>query len=294
MERSHFRDSIIGCFKRLDTVMAIESQRSHESRKYTLKELQQQLPELDIEKILLIKSIFPESYDVKMLTMNADINENMLISLYDISSKNNGTILKNSPLMRLLPRLRLFSQAVDTKMNELGSNRSVEDLMTFKQELQNNDKHIGISQIGKKAIVKNEETKFQFHERASNMSSNKESILQRIRNKERNNVGIERELHRRKQRFINSKLEMIYNAFYTECPPGSGIKSLTMTQVARILNDASQNPMALEDIVEGVKKLDKAIAGIKYVAIDKVRLVRIHNLNRSIDLQNLKATQKLT
>ncbi len=294
MENSHIRDSIVDCFKRLDTVMAVESQRNRGSGKHTLKELKQQIPELNLKAILLIKSVFPESYDVKVLQINSNIEDNVLVSIYNDDLQDSNNVLTNSPIMKLSGRLKVFSHALDQKMSGLKDDQDIQHLITFKPELQSTDKQIRIKPIQKKAIVKNDSTRFQFHERDANIASNKESILQRIRNKEKNNSSAERELHRRKQRFINSKLEMIYDAFYVECPPGSGVKSLTMTQVARILNDASRNPMALEDIIEGVKKLDKAIDGIRYVTIDKVRLVRITNLNRLADLPKLKIARKFT
>lgn len=276
---SELYQKLTDCFTRLDTVIGIEYQRNSGSKKWRLNELEDQVSGLDIDTLLAIKSVYPESY--KLTRVIKDKNEIIVIDIY----KNNGESDEIASF-RFFGQLNQRSQIFKEKLKQaIRYGDTINKLITYKIPTINEKEKLNTR---KGEVVKNDQSKFIFHEKTDEKHKGSKSILERIRIKEANGLKLKQELHLEKEKYIRSKLPMIYNAFYVESPKTGGIKSLTITQVNQLLKNASENPMADEDIVSSVKMLDRLVDGIKYIQYGKVSLVRLRKLDREKDLAKIQ------
>ncbi|QPG75523.1 Hsp70 ATPase ssc1 [Brettanomyces nanus] len=247
--------------------MTVEYQRSLGSHKLRLKEAQGQVPGLTRQSLLAIKSVYPESYKISRIEGKDD---DLIIDLYNIEQ-----------LGQLDSRKAEFTRLLNIQLAKNPS--TIEDLITYKlpgngsnNKIPSNHSICFSRPKGSSKILKNSISKFQFHEKTP--VGGTKSLLERIRTKEKNNAKFQDQLHLRKEKYIESKMRPVYDVLYTESPKDGSTYSLTMGQLERLLNDSTEIPMARQDIVETVKKLDQFIDGIDLIIVGKLEVIKIANL----------------
>ncbi|VEU19658.1 DEKNAAC100444 [Brettanomyces naardenensis] len=265
------REKLLTCFKNLDTVVAIEYQRMLGSKKLRLREVEGKVLGFNRQMLLAIKSIYPESY--KLSRVN-DQDDDIVIDNYDTSVDFLG---------KLSDRLKRFTVLLDLKLKGGAKEWIIEDLITYRLPAGK----VRRPKASGGRIVKNDRSKFQFHERIEKKTPGSISLIQRIRAKEKNSDRLQKEIHKRKEMYIESKMRPIYDILYSESPKDGGTTSLTVSEMERLINDASPNPMAKEDIGTAVRKLDELIDGISLITVGTVNVIKVRKLDREADLEKI-------
>ncbi|WLF78168.1 hypothetical protein PVL30_001895 [Lodderomyces elongisporus] len=155
------------------------------------------------------------------------------------------------------------------------------------------------TKIGRFDDLKNARSKFQFTEKDAKVESAKSdglSLLERIRLKEQRNANLKNSAmspEMKYQQYLFGKIHVVYDAVYHLLGEQSELeqksqRTFAMSQVEQIVMDTLDHPMGKNEIYDTIKLLAQKLS--KFVVVEKndVRILKVSNLNREVDLAQFK------
>lgn len=155
------------------------------------------------------------------------------------------------------------------------------------------------TKIGRFDDLKNARSKFQFTEKDAKVESAKSdglSLLERIRLKEQRNANLKNSAmspEMKYQQYLFGKIHVVYDAVYHLLGEQLELeqklqRTFAMSQVEQIVMDTLDHPMGKNEIYDTIKLLAQKLS--KFVVVEKndVRILKVSNLNREVDLAQFK------
>ncbi|KAG7911814.1 hypothetical protein KL906_000018 [Ogataea polymorpha] len=263
---------LVRLFRSLDTLVALHYSTNYLSSLVRFSTVSKKVLNLNQEVLCMIKSIYPESYDI------ARAGDDITIDVFC-----NDSARRSEERVQLIQKIEKRQQIFRSKLEEWTAKGCP---VTFK--LESEQKHqTSPKKVGKITKPKNSRTKYEFHEKhlLSDLP-----LLERIKLKQASKkVNILRD---QKQDALDSKMVPIYNVIYEQSPKFENSKtvSLSVTRLQQLVRDSMTLPVSESDVRKVLHQLAEKL-GLRVTVIGETQVLKIPKLNRNEDLAKLGSYQ---
>ncbi|KAH3663986.1 hypothetical protein OGAPHI_004700 [Ogataea philodendri] len=257
---------LVRLFKSLDTLIALHYSTNYFSSIVRLSSISKQVLNLTEETLVVIKSIYPESYHLERIT------DDVTIDVYSEEAEDRDR-QRSLLIQNIETRQQTFKSCLDSWFDKGCP-------ITFKLAQKTTASPRKPAKVTKPA---NPRLKYEFHEKKVDSDL---PLLERIRLK--SSMKKNASPHKRKQELLQSKLIPIYNVLYEQSPKFGAAKTinLSIARLQQLIKDSLNMPLSETEIGQVLNGLQDRL-GLDVVAIGDTQVLKIPKLNRTSDLAKL-------